>query len=58
LYRAALKNNIFTELTDVWSFGILLFEIFSYGKEPYQDLEMREWTSPRALLEHIFSVDK
>lgn len=25
----------FTLETDVWSYGIVLYEVFSYGKQPY-----------------------
>ncbi|XP_061610822.1 tyrosine-protein kinase SRK2 [Phyllopteryx taeniolatus] len=34
----AIHNNIFTIKSDVWSFGILLYEIMTFGKMPYPDL--------------------
>lgn len=30
---------IFTESTDVWSFGIFLWEVFSYGATPYKSIK-------------------
>jgi c-src tyrosine kinase len=31
----ALRNNMFTNKSDVWSFGILLWEIYSFGRISY-----------------------
>lgn len=36
----SLQSRILTSKSDVWSFGILLWEIFSYGETPYQDIEI------------------
>ena len=35
----SIENGIYNTKTDVWSFGIVLWEIFSFGKEPYPDLK-------------------
>ncbi|XP_077442982.1 tyrosine-protein kinase FRK [Stigmatopora argus] len=34
----AIHNNIFKIKSDVWSFGILLYEIMTFGKMPYPDM--------------------
>ncbi|NXG24736.1 FRK kinase, partial [Grallaria varia] len=34
----AIRYNRFSIKSDVWSFGILLFEIITYGKMPYPDM--------------------
>lgn len=31
----SLLSGIYTELSDVWSFGVLLWEMFSYGTQPF-----------------------
>ncbi|NXR93809.1 FRK kinase, partial [Hypocryptadius cinnamomeus] len=34
----AIRYNRFSIKSDVWSFGILLFEIITYGQMPYQGM--------------------
>jgi serine/threonine protein kinase len=33
-----LTDQIFSEKSDVWSFGIVMFEMFTFGKIPYDTL--------------------
>ncbi|PFX32113.1 Fibroblast growth factor receptor 4 [Stylophora pistillata] len=48
----SLRDRVYTSQSDVWSFGILLWEIATYGKVPYPDVE-----SPFSLRTYINIMD-
>ncbi len=43
----ALKRKVWWTKSDVWSFGVLLWEIYTEGKEPFQGIELKEVSCPK-----------
>jgi len=42
----SLEDGVFTYKTDMWSYGVLLYEIVTFGSFPYQMLsnaEVLDW---------------
>uniref|UniRef100_K1Q1Z7 Tyrosine-protein kinase Fps85D n=1 Tax=Magallana gigas TaxID=29159 RepID=K1Q1Z7_MAGGI len=40
-----LLQDTYSSLSDVWSFGVLMWEIYSRGKDPFSDISMSELPS-------------
>ena len=38
----SIQDRIFTSSTDIWSFGIVIWEIFNSGETPYSNLNNNE----------------
>lgn len=36
----SMQSRILTTKSDVWSFGIFLWELYSFGETPYRDTEI------------------
>lgn len=52
--KEAIQYGCYNEATDVWSFGVTLWEIYSYGRQPYESYsheDVIDLVSVRSLLE-------
>ena len=38
----ALRQKVSTSKSDVWSFGVVMWEIYSYGRSPYPRMSQKE----------------
>ena len=38
----SVNDRIYTSLSDIWSFGVLMWEVFSYAKAPYAEYTAME----------------
>lgn len=48
----AIKKSHYTSASDVWSFGIVCWEIFSYASNPY------DWLSNKEVVENIMRGER
>lgn len=37
-----IQQRIFTHKSDVWSFGVTVWELFTYGQRPYENVRARD----------------
>ena len=44
-----LEDGVFSVKSDVWSFGILMWEIFAFGEKPFSDLKLNKDVRRRIL---------
>lgn len=51
----AIVKNVFTLKSDVWSYGITLWEMFSFGQQPWAELNFNQVQSALGIFWAIFS---
>ena len=64
----AIKHKIFTHASDVWSFGVVCWEVMTYGDRPFWDMPNDEVIKsismglrlpcPQVKQIHIFTLKK
>ncbi|OTF77720.1 hypothetical protein BLA29_015224 [Euroglyphus maynei] len=53
----SVRKMIFTPYSDVWSFGVVLWEIMSFGEQPYRgrpDMEVKKLLANNVRLSRPF----
>ncbi len=55
-FSQALYYKKYSSASDVWSFGVVLFEIWSVGHKPFEGIKNNKVTSPARMLNIILSL--
>lgn len=53
----ALRLHVFTTYSDVWAFGVVMWELFTLGGSPYPDLELT-WEGLQTHLDKGYRMEK
>lgn len=48
----AIAYRKFTSASDVWSYGIVMWEVMSYGERPYWDMSNQD-VSEKDIITHV-----
>lgn len=43
--REAIESGRFTNKSDVWAYGVTLWEMYSYGRQPYEGYSINQVSS-------------
>lgn len=49
----AIQYRKFTSASDVWSYGIVMWEVMSYGERPYWDMSNQDVGFPLSVSTHV-----
>lgn len=52
----AIAYRKFTSASDVWSYGIVMWEVMSYGERPYWDMSNQDVSFPLTLRLPLLSL--
>jgi len=53
----SLKDGVFTSLSDVWSYGVVLWEMATLASQPYQVIFLCIRFSPQGIIGHwLFGI--
>ena len=51
----SLVSRLFSQKSDVWSFGVTLFELFTFGTAPYSDAVATETKTLQSFISFLRS---
>lgn len=54
----AIQYRKFTSASDVWSYGIVMWEVMSYGERPYWDMSNQDVGYTLTVCEHVCVLEK